>query len=481
MISHIVTLICGFIVPRLILNYYGSEVNGLISSVSHFLSFISLAELGIGVVVQSSLYKPLAERNEDEVSRIIISSDRFFRRIATLFVLYVIVLAIVYPVIVDSTYDFWYTCTLIFAIAVSTFIQHFVCMSYRLLITADQLVYVQLSIQSITQIINTVLCVILAISGISIQLLKLCTSFVLVLQPIILALYVKKHYNINKKLPLHGEPIKQKWNGLSQHIAYVVLGNTDTVVLTLMSTLSVVSVYQVYYLVVNGIKTLIIATTTGVQSMLGNMYAEKNIKELLDAFSLYEWLMHNMVVFLFSCTSVLIVPFVSVYTRGITDSNYIVPVFGLLISLAQMAYCIRLPYNAMVFAAGHYRQTQYSALIEAGINILISVVSVSRYGLIGVAIGTLVAMSYRTVYLAFYLRKDILYRPIKYFMKHIAVDGCIFFAAYFTTNNFSMGNLSYFSWIMMAVKIAGVIGMITIVANLLFYPKYMKRVINFSI
>ena len=478
MISHIVMIMCGFIVPRLILKYYSSEVNGLISSISHFLSFISLAELGMGVVVQSSLYKPLAYNDEDEVSRIIISSDRFFRKIGAIFIVYVVVLAIGYPFMVDSTYNFWYTSTLIIAIAVSTYIQHFICMSYRLLIIADQVGYVQLSLQIIVQVINTVVCVILAIYGTPIQLLKLCSSFILVLQPLILALYVKRHYRLNKKLPLYEEPIKQKWNGLSQHIAHVVLRNTDIVILTILSTLSAVSVYNVYYLVVNGIKTMIMAATTGVQSMLGNMYAEMGRKELLNAFSLYEWLMHSVVVFFFSCTSVLIVPFIEVYTSGITDANYIVPVFGLLISLALMAYCIRLPYNAMVFAAGHYKQTQNSALIETGINILLSVVLVYKYGLVGVAVGTLVAMTYRTIYLACYLIKNILNRPIEHFLKHIAVDVCVFSISYFVTRIFDMANVSYLSWIVLAVRVAGVVGIVTIILNLIFYHDHIKRMLK---
>ena len=80
-LSQLATLICGFVIPKLILSYYGTEVNGLVSSITHFLSFISLAECGMGVVVQSSLYKPLAERDDNQISQVIVSSDRFFGKI----------------------------------------------------------------------------------------------------------------------------------------------------------------------------------------------------------------------------------------------------------------------------------------------------------------------------------------------------------------------------------------------------------------
>lgn len=76
-----------------------------------------------------------------------------------------------------------------------------------------------------------------------------------------------------------------------------------------------------------------------------------------------------------------------------------------MITFAQASYCLRLPYNIMVLAAGHYKQTQWSAIIEATINVVVSILFVFYFGLVGVAIGTLAAMIYRTLYLAIYLKK----------------------------------------------------------------------------
>ena len=45
LISQVTTLICGFILPRIFLKYYGSEVNGLVSSITQFLGVISFLEL----------------------------------------------------------------------------------------------------------------------------------------------------------------------------------------------------------------------------------------------------------------------------------------------------------------------------------------------------------------------------------------------------------------------------------------------------
>ena len=79
---QITTIVCGFILPRLILNSFGSEINGLVNSINQFLQIIAFLELGVGAVVQSSLYKPLADGNNEEISKIIVSAGKFFKKLA---------------------------------------------------------------------------------------------------------------------------------------------------------------------------------------------------------------------------------------------------------------------------------------------------------------------------------------------------------------------------------------------------------------
>ena len=102
LIYQLVKLLCGFILPRLFLIHYGSAVNGLVSSITHFLGFITLAECGVSAVVQSALYKPLAEKDDIEISKIIISSERFFRKIAYLLIIYTVALMIIYPLVTSE-------------------------------------------------------------------------------------------------------------------------------------------------------------------------------------------------------------------------------------------------------------------------------------------------------------------------------------------------------------------------------------------
>ena len=481
-IYQVITIICGFILPRFFLSFYGSAVNGLVSSITQFLGFISLAECGVGAVVQSALYKPLANNDMQEVSKIVVSADRFFKKIAYILLGYTAILMVFYPLITLSSFDYLSTLILIFVISISSFAQYYLGMTYRLLLNADQLGFIQYSIHSVALILNTVSCILLMNAGASIQVVKLVTSLIFLAQPVLLSVIAKRKYKIDHKIELTGEPIKQKWNGLAQHIATVVLGNTDTVVLTFLSTLENVSVYAVYHLVVNGVKQIVVSMTNGMQAMLGNMLAKSETDELNRSFSHIEWFLHTLVTFVFSATAVLIVPFVRVYTADISDANYIVPSFSYLITIAQAAYCLRLPYNIMVLAAGHYKQTQWSAIIEAAINIVVSVVLVFNFGLIGVAIGTLAAMAYRTIYLAWYLSRNIIYRDLKYFLKHILTDSvCVillFGVVKLSPAFFTLGQISYASWLLLAVKVGCTALLSSIAVNAILYKREVSDAIK---
>ncbi|MBQ3195388.1 MAG: polysaccharide biosynthesis C-terminal domain-containing protein [Clostridia bacterium] len=481
LLYQLITIVCGFILPRFLLTYYGSAVNGLVSSITQFLGFISLAECGVGAVVQSTLYKPLAENDITTVSKVVMSSERFFKRIAYILLAYIGVLMAVYPLLTMDSFDYLFTLVLLLVISVSTFARYYIGMTYKILLDADQLGFVQYIIHTVALVFNTVFCILLMQWGASIHIVKLTTSLIFVLQPVLLSVIAKKKYKIDRSIKLTEEPIKQKWNGLAQHIAGVVLINTDTVVLTLFSSLENVSVYAVYNIVVNGIRQLILSLTNGIRSMFGNMLAKNETDELNRSFNRVEWFMHTLVIFVFSVTAFLIVPFVKVYTANITDADYIVPVFAYMITLAQAIYCLRLPYYVLVNAAGHYKETQTSAIIEAVINVSVSVALVFPFGLTGVAIGTFAAMLYRTLYLVWYLKNNILFRRISCFVKHLIADMCsaLLLLAFISAfpSLYRLSQLSYSAWVVLALKVTAASVITLIIVNGIFYSKEMKKLL----
>lgn len=422
LIFQLLTIICGFILPRLYLTVYGSKVNGLLNSVTQFLSIISLLDLGVGEVVRSSLYKPLVDNNNSQISEVVYSAKKFFRRIAFIFLGYIGILIIIFPKLTNNDFSFVYSAALILAVSISLFAQYYFGITNSILLSADQKGYIIYNTQIITLIINTIASVVLIKLGASIHVVKLGTSIIYFFRPLYFQYYVRKHYLIDRSIKPTKDPLLQKWNGISQHISTVVLNHTDTIVLTIFGTLEAVSVYSVYHFVVYGVKNIFDASVIGIKPLFGELWARGNKNKLLSTFNLIEWTIHNAVILLFGCTALLIVPFISVYTKGVNDTNYIQKSFAYLITYAYAVHCLRLPNNMLILASGHFKQTQVYYTVAATINVVVSIVTVSKYGLIGVSIGTLSAMVFHTIWNTIYTTKNLLNRPYRIYFKQIAFD-----------------------------------------------------------
>ena len=474
-----VVVIYGFIVPQIIIGNFGSNVNGLISSITQFLAYITLLESGFGPVVKATLYQPIAEKDNKTIKNILKASENFFRTIAGIFIVYIIVLTIIYPILVRNEFSNVYTISLILIIAISTFAEYFFGMTYRLYLQAEQKTYIISIIQVLTYILSTITIVILAKLNASIQIIKLVSSMIFVLRPLLQNYYVRKKYNMNLKDAEGNYKIKQKWDGLAQHVAAVIHSNTDITILTFFCSLTEVSVYSVYYLVVAGIRKIIEAFSSGIDASWGDMIAKKEYENLNEKFDLYEVLYFIVCTIVFASAIVLIVPFVSVYTRDINDANYIRYTFGYLIVISEFIWAIRLPYSSIILAAGHFKETRIGAWIEAISNIVISSVLVFKFGIIGVTIGTIVAMIIRTIEFIYHTNKYVLKRNIFESIKKvflIVIETIIIFILFKITPQIE--NTSYVTWSINAIIVSIEAFIVTVLLNIMMYKKDMKKIFN---
>lgn len=482
LILQAIILLYGFIIPKIIISNYGSSVNGLVSSITQFLAYISLLDSGFTAVVKSQLYKPIANKDNKTIVLILKSADSFFKKIAVIFVLYIAVLAIVYPLLVIDKFDLIFTFSLVLILSISTFAEYYFGMVYKLYLQSDQKSYVISIIQIITYIFNISITLLLTKINVSIQMLKLFTSVVFILRPLLQLYYVKKHYKIKLKDVSEKYEIKNKWDGLAQHIAYVIHNNTDITVLTIFCDLVEVSVYSVYYLVIKGVKSIIQSFTYGIDAIFGNLIAKEEKKELNTSFHKYEILYNSISVVCFSCAFILITPFVTVYTKNINDAHYIRPLFGYLIVFGEFIWAIRQPYNELIKAAGHFKETRIGAWVECISNIIISLILVLKFGLIGVAIGTIVGILIRTIELLIHANKKILDRKLFFSLKNIIIilgETTLIYIISLKIVSFEMNN--YISLVINAVIIFIISVIIVITTNCMFYRKEFKEVLSFFI
>ena len=420
LLSEGVALVCGLILPKMILTTFGSDYNGITQSISQFISYISLMKAGIGGATAVALYKPLAENDTKEISEVLYSTEKFMRKISMVFLLFVIGLSIVYPIFIVQEYDWFFTASLIFIISISTFGQYYFGFTYQTLLSADQKDYITTSLEILTTILNTIVAVILMNHNMSLHMVKLGSSLVNLITPLFLYFYCHKKYHLMKVKPTE-DKIPQKWDAAAHEVASFINNNTDVVILTLFSTLSEISVYTVYHYVIANLKKIVTRFTVGFGAAVGDMYARGEIEAMHKNLGIFELLIYSFTSILYSVALVMMIPFVYVYTSGVTDADYIRSVFSLLLILGGVFNCFRVPYRAITIAAGHYRQTRNGAIMEAVINIVVSVVGVVLFGIEGVALGTLCAMAFRTMQYVIYLSNNIMYRKISYFVKHAVI------------------------------------------------------------
>lgn len=477
LLLELVSIVSGLIVPRLILSHFGSTYNGVITSVTQFLTIVTLLRSGAGGVTRAALYRPLAENDTKKISEILKATEIFMRKIAIIFVAILLLIAVIYPIFIND-FDWLFTFSLILILGLDSFINYYFGITYQILLIADQREYIYSIIKTITTFVYVLVSVALILGNFDIRTVKLGTAIVGGITPIALNVYVKKRYAIDMGVTPDNTAIKQRWSALVHQIANYVHNNTSVVVLTFLSnSIKEVSVYAVYSMVITKIKTLIQSFTNGMEAALGNMIVKNELKVLQTNFKIIEAITFFASNFCFGCTGALMIAFVSIYTQGINDVNYIRPIFSFLFVLAEYIYCIRIPFISIVQSAGHYKQTKNSAIIEAGINLGLSIVLVYNFGLVGVAIGTLCAMLYRTIYLIIYAHANILKCSKKGFLfrmfANLLSTLVIMLSSVILVNN----PLTYAGWIIDAVKVGVFAVLVDGMLLVAFYRNEVKRML----
>lgn len=405
--SQLAATACGIVTPHVLLTAFGSEAYGITVSITQFLSYITLLESGIGGVARAKLYGPLAKGDSAGVSSVYYAVKRFFQYVGMVFLLYCVILGFGYHDLASVTlFSRPYIFALVLIIGISTLAKYMFGLANLTLIAADQRQYVNNFINVIITVSNTLLIVLLVSLKSDLIWVKLGSSLIFVVRPVLYVLYVRKHYTLRDT----GQraQLEQKWTGLGQHIAYFLHTNTDVVLLTLFADVRLVAVYSIYSLVISSVRALTESFSGGMEARFGELIAKEQTEKLRASFARYSRLLTSVSVLLFSCTGVLILSFVGLYTRGVTDADYRQPLFSVILLLAEAINCFMLPCSSLPVAANRFKQTRWGAYGEAMINIGLSCILIFWNPLLGVAIGTLAATAFRGIYYMAYSAKHIL-------------------------------------------------------------------------
>lgn len=480
MIYQIVAIICGLITPRLILSSFGSTFNGVVNSATQFLSMISILTLGITGATRVTLYRTLANEDVLGTSRIMKATKLYMKKVGLCVIGYAAILTLIYPYISHNELSNRQNAAIIAIVSIGIFAQYFFGISNQTLLQADQASYVTYGLDILKTIVNTILVAVLIKLGGNIYIVKLGSSIVFLITPIIMEVYVRKKYSLTNNCEPDNTGIEQRGAVAFLSIANLIHQNVDLVLLTLFTDAKIISVYTVYYLVVGKIKQLMQIVTTGMEAAYGNMWAKREMEALNRNFKGFEYIMFTFTAVIFSCAGLLIIPFIRRYTAGINDVEYCRIDLAILITIAEAFYCIRQPYMTLVQATGHYKETKNGSAVEAILNLAISLSLVKIIGITGVIIGTLVANIFRTIQYVLFISKRVLNRNVSEVIKRIiwtiGTSGVIIGSSLLIIQYlvFSSG---WLGWIIEAIIVFIIACVISFFASILFYKEDFKLIL----
>jgi O-antigen/teichoic acid export membrane protein len=169
----------------------------------------------------------------------------------------------------------------------------------------------------------------------------------------------------------------------------------------------------------------------------------------------------------------MILPFMRIYTSSFSNDNFIQPLFAGVILAGELVYCLRLPYETIITAAGRFQDTQRAAFIEAGLNLALSIILIRFLGITGVVMGTLVSIVYRLIFFTGFLHRNILNLKYSEIIKRMAVSSINIFLIAGAMWKWAQAIMihSFIEWTAVAAVVTSCASAITLVIHILFYKE----------
>lgn len=474
------SVIAGFIVPRAIIEAFGSAEYGLTVSIANFLGYLFLLRAGLGGVVKAALYKPLAERNQAEIELIMHTTEHWFQRIIRISMVYMGLLSILMTILVKGSWGFGFVTGMVAVIGLGVLGRYYWGAPYQLLVAADQKEFVYSIFQILAILANTLMVILLVRISTSLHVVMLGSGLIFFISAMIFKRYVITTYGISKRTgKAENEHLQQRWAAVGQSVARFIHDNTDILVITLFLNMSMVAIYSLYALVTAGLDKIITSLATPVQSALGNLMAMGEEKLLRSNFIAYETVVHIFSIVLFSTAYIMILPFMQIYTSSFSNDNFIQPLLAMFILTSELVFCLRLPYETIIMAAGKFQETQKAAFIEAGLNLVVSIILIKFLGITGVVIGTLVSVLYRLIFFAVFLHQNILQLKYSEIIKRMTVSGMSVVLIVCAVWQWAQGMPmhTFIQWTAAAFVVTACASAITLVLHMFFYRKEVSHCI----
>lgn len=384
-------------------------VNGLFTNV---LSVLSLADLGISTALNYSLYKPVAENDIDTIKALMQVFKKAYIGIASVITIIGLALLPFLHIIIKDPVGISYSEIQIYysIFLFNTVSTYFIAYKYSL-VNADQKNYIQTNFKTATIVVTSILQAIVLILYKNFLLYLLSATLVELLHKFLVNAYINKKYpylssSPSRKLSKNEiAPIKINIKALVYHkIGEVAVHQTDNILISSFINITTVGIVSNYTLVITSITSFINIIFNSIISSLGNLVATENIDKQYEVFKIYRFVgfwLYGMFTISFA---LLLGPFISLWLgpEMIISSSV---VYMILIDYYLKGH--RIVVNNFKTAAGVFNQDKYISILQAVVNLIVSIILVKNIGLIGIFIGTVIQGLISTLSRPFILYRDV--------------------------------------------------------------------------
>jgi len=395
LINQILTLIFRFVTRTILINYLGKEFLGINGLFSNILTLLSLADLGIGGSLVYSLYKPIADGDENRQKIIVQYLRKVYRNIGLIIMIIGIILLPFLPFIIKDNVNFINIYVVFFIYLFQTASTYLFFASNTEFLGAQQKRYVYNNISNVVIILSNVVQIIVLILFRNFYLYLITIVSFDIFQAFLVSKKTEKMFPYVKQKADEDLTKEEKKNifkdcgSLMIHrINYVVLTATDNVIISKYLGLAVVGLYSNYLLITNSFVNLLSIFFNSITASIGNLHVSKDRDREQFMFELVNFI----TVILFGISSVGIYVLINDFiTLWVGEEYLLSKLFVLIISINLYIEGLRKLLSTYRSSLGLFRQAKFIPIIGIVVNIVSSIVLVQIIGIFGVLLGTLIA------------------------------------------------------------------------------------------
>ena len=393
-------------------------VNGLLSNV---LGILALAELGVGTAISYSLYKPLADGNTEECKSLMKFYKIAYRVIALVVLILGLILLPFLPWFIKDTSGIE-NLNIIYLIFLANMVIGYLFSYKRTLITADQKNYKITPILILSNVFMTVFQIVILLVFKNYILYLLVQTLFVFIENFAVNRYITKEYpylretNGAKSLD-KGElkEIKTNIKALMFHkIGNYVLTATDNLVISKFIGIVTVGIYSNYVMIHSAVSSFIYTFVSNVTASFGNLIAEGNKEKRFKVFKEMDFITYCLYGVSTVCLLFTFNPFVEFVFGG----KFVLP-FAVVLLIMINYYLVginQVPITVQS-AAGVYKYDRYVPIIEAVLNLTLSIILVQFMGISGILLGTLISYCLPLIIKPFIVFKYVFFKNISLYFK----------------------------------------------------------------